>query len=70
MNPYVNPVFGSLAPENDTNGMMNDLPVFCSTGAYGDCPYCDQCNVCHIDSPAENCSEFYDADLYMYGEVE
>ena len=26
--------------------------------AYGDCPYCDQCGVCHIEDPIADCDDF------------
>lgn len=29
--------------------------TYCPVNAYGDCPYCDQCNVCHIDNPLRDC---------------
>lgn len=32
--------------------------TYCPTRAYGDCPYCDQHNVCHIDDPIEDCDDF------------
>ena len=33
-------------------------PTFCTVNAYGDCPYCDQCGICHIDNPMEDCDDF------------
>lgn len=42
----------------ETNGYRNGDPIFCPVNAYGDCPYCDQCNLCHIADPVEECSDF------------
>ena len=42
----------------ETNGMHNGSPIYCPVNAYGDCPYCDQCNICHIHDPIEDCDDF------------
>lgn len=42
----------------ETDGMRNGQPIYCPVNAYGDCPYCDQCNVCHIKDPLEDCIDF------------
>lgn len=55
---YENPIYGSKAKENETNGMHNGDPIFCPVNAYGDCPYCDQCNICHVADPFEDCDDF------------
>lgn len=55
---FKNPVYGSKAPKNETNAMHKEEPVFCPVNAYGDCPYCDQCNLCHIEDPMEDCEDF------------
>lgn len=55
---FENPEYGSRALENDTNATHNGENVFCPVNAYGDCPYCDQCNLCHIEDAPENCDDF------------
>lgn len=55
---YENPIYGSKAFENETDGMRKGEIVFCPIRAYGDCPYCDQCNICHIANPLEECTDF------------
>lgn len=42
----------------ETDGTRNGDPVYCPVNAYGDCPYCDQCNMCHIANPIEDCDDF------------
>lgn len=42
----------------ETNGYHNGDPIYCPVNAYGDCPYCDQCNLCHIADPIEDCADF------------
>lgn len=42
----------------ETDGTHNGYTVYCPSGAYGDCPYCDQENICHINDPMEECSDF------------
>ncbi len=39
-------------------GTYNNEPVFCTVNAYGDCPYCDEFNRCHIADPIEDCDDF------------
>lgn len=39
-------------------GTYNGDTTYCPVNAYGDCPYCDQCNVCHIDDPMEDCDDW------------
>lgn len=39
-------------------GTHNGDYTYCTVNAYGDCPYCDQCGVCHIDDPIEDCDDF------------
>ena len=39
-------------------GTYNDAYTFCPVNAYGDCPYCDQCSVCHIDDPMTDCDDW------------
>ena len=41
-----------------TDGYRNGDPVYCPVNAYGDCPYCDQRNLCHIEDPIEDCEDF------------
>ena len=40
------------------NGTCNGETTYCPVNAYGDCPYCDQCNICHIDDPLEDCDDW------------
>lgn len=54
----INPITGTKAPNNDTDGMRNDEVVYCPVNAYGDCSYCDQANVCHIADPIKECEDF------------
>lgn len=42
----------------ETNGIRNGHKIFCPSMAYGNCPYCDQTNVCHIHDPMEECDDF------------
>lgn len=67
-NHYMNPITGSYAFENDNNGMHHDSIVYCPIMSYGNCPYCDQCNICHIDDPLYDCDDFslYYNDWDMY----
>ena len=39
-------------------GTYNDDYTYCPVNAYGDCPYCDQIGVCHIDDPSEDCEDW------------
>lgn len=39
-------------------GTYNGEPTYCTVNAYGDCPYCDQCGICHIEDPIEDCDDF------------
>lgn len=39
-------------------GTYNGDFTYCTVNAYGDCPYCDQCNVCHIEDPIADCEDF------------
>lgn len=38
-------------------GTYNGEPTFCTVNAY-DCPYYDQCGICHIDDPIADCEDF------------
>ena len=40
------------------NGTYNGDKTYCPANAYGDCPYCDQCNVCHIADPQTECDDW------------
>lgn len=42
----------------ETDGTHNGHHVYCPVCAYGDCPYCDQENLCHIADPVEECDDF------------
>ena len=42
----------------ETDGYRNGDPVYCPVNAYGDCPYCDQCNMCHIADPMTDCDDW------------
>lgn len=39
-------------------GTYNGETTYCTVNAYGACPYCDQCGVCHIDDPMTDCEDF------------
>lgn len=39
-------------------GTYNGDTTFCTVNAYGECPYCDQCGVCHIEDPMEDYDDF------------
>ena len=39
-------------------GTYNGDTTYCTVNAYGECPYCDQCGVCHIDDPMEDCDDW------------
>lgn len=43
---------------NTEKGTYAGDKTYCPTQAYGDCLYCDQLNVCHIDNPIEACDDF------------
>lgn len=43
---------------NAEKGTYNDDPTYCTVNAYGECPYCDQCGVCHIEDPIADCEDF------------
>lgn len=58
MDKFVNPEYGSKALFNDTDATRNGENVFCPVNAYGVCPYCDQCCLCHIADPIEDCDDF------------
>lgn len=53
-----NPITGTKAFENESNGMHKGEVIYCPVNAYGDCPYCDQCIVCHIADPMKDCDDF------------
>ena len=61
---------------NAKEGTYNDVTTFCPVFMYGDCPHCDQCNVCHIDDPQKDCDEWqffwdnWDEWFNTYAEVE
>lgn len=42
----------------ETDGYHNGDPVYCPSMFMGDCPYCDQCNMCHIADPIKDCDDF------------
>lgn len=42
----------------ETDGYRNGDPIYCPVNAYGDCPYCDQCNLCHIADPMTDCDDW------------
>lgn len=42
----------------ETDGTRNGYPIYCPIIAYGDCPYCDQDNLCHVKDPIEDCEDF------------
>ena len=42
----------------ETDGYHDGYPIYCPVNAYGDCPYCDQCNMCHVKDPVEDCEDF------------
>lgn len=51
-------------------GTFNGDLTYCTVNAYGDCPYCDQCGVCHISDPMTDCDDFgyffdYDWDYWQ-----
>ncbi len=39
-------------------GTYNGDITFCTVNAYGACPYCDQCGVCHIEDPQRDCDDW------------
>ena len=39
-------------------GTYNGDYTCCPVNAYGDCPYCDQMGICHIDDPQEDCDDW------------
>lgn len=39
-------------------GTYNSDITYCPVNAYGDCPYCDQCGICHIEDPVMDCDDF------------
>lgn len=43
---------------NASEGTYNGDITFCPVNAYGACLYCDQCNICHIDNPQEDCDDW------------
>ncbi len=42
----------------ETNGQRNGKSIFCPVNAFGDCPYCDFDNRCHIADPMTECDDF------------
>ena len=42
----------------ETDGYRDGDPIYCPVNAYGDCPYCDQCNLCHIADPMTDCDDW------------
>lgn len=42
----------------ETDGYRNGDPIYCPVNAYGDCPYCDQMDMCHIADPMVECADF------------
>lgn len=47
-------------------GKMNGFTTYCPVNAYGDCPYCDQCDICHIEDPFEDCDDW--CSVFDYNE--
>lgn len=43
---------------NAIEGTYNTATTFCPVNAYGECPYCDQCNICHIENPQLDCDDW------------
>lgn len=43
---------------NAKMGTYNGEKTYCPVNAYGDCPYCDQMGVCHVDDPMEDCDDW------------
>lgn len=43
---------------DSAKGTYNGETTYCPVNAYGDCPYCDQCCVCHIEDPMEDCDDW------------
>lgn len=39
-------------------GTYNNAPTYCTVNAYGECPYCDQEGICHIENPMTDCDDF------------
>lgn len=39
-------------------GTYNGETTYCTVNAYGECPHCDQCNVCHSPDPMIDCDDF------------
>lgn len=46
------------ARRDTTEGTYNGEITFCPVNAYGDCPYCDQENICHERDPQEDCDDW------------
>lgn len=44
---------------NAKEGTYNGTTTYCPVNAYGDCPYCDEMNVCHVDDPTVDCDDWY-----------
>lgn len=38
-------------------GTYNGETTYCTVNAYGACPFCDQCIICHAPDPQETCPE-------------
>lgn len=36
---------------DEEKGTYNGDTTYCTVNAYGACPWCDQCNVCHMSEP-------------------
>ncbi len=43
---------------NAEKGTYNGNYTYCPVNGYGDCPYCDQMGICHIDDPQEDCDDW------------
>lgn len=43
---------------NAEKGTYNGDYTYCPVNGYGDCPYCDQMGICHIDDPQEDCDDW------------
>ena len=39
-------------------GTYNGQTTYCTVNAYGACPFCDQCIICHAPDPQETCPEW------------
>lgn len=57
-----------LARRDAEKGTFDGEPTYCTVNAYGACPNCDQCNICHLPDPfdCEDWCFFWDSwDEYI-----